>query len=454
MTYTVGGPPDAIVAGDFNGDGRTDLAVANIDDSDVSVLLGNGDGTFQNQMTYTVGGRPDAIVADDFNGDGWTDLAVANEFDTDVSVLLGNGDGTFQNQMTYTVGGGPDAIVAGDFNGDGRTDPAVGNIDDNDVSVLLNNGDGTFADPGQFSTTPHATPEVADLNGDGTDDVLVINAAGDILFRQGQSEDPGRFKPPVKVNPGFPARDIAYVVTRQGPVLAGVDARDDAVSLYVFRADGFVRIGSLPTGRLPAQIVSADLNGDGWDNLVVRNAGDGTLTVFFNNGSGSDATGNDLFPSSVTLLVGLGVSDVTLADVIHDGATDIIVTNKLSGQVSILHNRGDGTFDPPAALSRRDWSVRSRCLQRFRRHHQPRSDGGRGRGTVQVGRPHRPGDDQPRIELVRRARGPGDGPLCEPRRLPDQDSRSGRPRRRLQPRRRLGHRPAQRRRGERLPRRR
>ncbi|MGO9814751.1 MAG: FG-GAP-like repeat-containing protein [Isosphaeraceae bacterium] len=347
-TYTVGNWLEAIVAGDFNGDGHTDLAVANESSIDVSVLLGNGDGTFQSQVHYTVGGGPDAIVADDFNGDGWTDLAVANMDDPDVSVLLGNGDGTFQDQKTYTVGDWPSAIVAGDFNGDGRTDPAVGNIDDNDVSVLLNNGHGTFADPGQFSTTPHATPEVADLNGDGTDDVLVINAAGDILFRQGQSEDPGRFKPPVKVNPGFPARDIAYVVTRQGPVLAGVDARDGAVSLYVFRADGFVRIGSLPTGRLPAQIVSADLNGDGWDNLVVRNAGDGTLTVFFNNGSGSDATGNDLFPSSVTLLVGLGVSDVTLADVIHDGATDIIVTNKLSGQVSILHNRGNGTFDPPA----------------------------------------------------------------------------------------------------------
>ena len=97
------------MAGDFNGDGRTDLAVANVDPySTVSVLLGNGDGTFQAQLTNAVGSSPDAIVAGDFNGDGRTDLAVANYGDNTVSVLLGNGDGTFQPQVTYAVGRYPD----------------------------------------------------------------------------------------------------------------------------------------------------------------------------------------------------------------------------------------------------------------------------------------------------------------------------------------------------------
>ena len=100
-----------------------DLAVANDGDNTVSVLLGNGDGTFQPQVTYAVGQCPDAIVAGDFTGDGRLDLAVANALDDTVSVLLGNGDGTFQPQVTYAVGADPDAIVAGDFNGDGRTRP-------------------------------------------------------------------------------------------------------------------------------------------------------------------------------------------------------------------------------------------------------------------------------------------------------------------------------------------
>ena len=100
--------------------------------------------------------------------------------------------------------------------------------------MLLGNGDGTFVDPGQFATTPHATPLVADVTGDGTDDVLVVDGAGDILYRQGIPGQPGSFLPPVTVNPESPlARHRLGAQHRcQGPVLASVDAQDDAISLY------------------------------------------------------------------------------------------------------------------------------------------------------------------------------------------------------------------------------
>ena len=114
-------------------------------------------------------------------------------------------------------------------------------------------------------------------------------AAGNILYRQGIPGQPGTFEPPVTVNPPLPdgsnpytSRDIAWLPdTDQGPVLASVDAKDNAISFYAYRDGGFVRLGgSLTTGQLPAQIIAADLNGDGFTDLVVRNAGDGTLSVY------------------------------------------------------------------------------------------------------------------------------------------------------------------------------
>jgi hypothetical protein len=349
----------AMVAGDFNGDGRTDLAVYEESNSgywpytstsEVSVLLSNGDGTFQPAKTFAVGPDVLSIVAGDFTGNGRIDLALAY-VDGTVSVLPGNGDGTFQPQVTYAVGTQPDAIVTGDFTDDGHLDLAVANAVSSTVSVLLGNGDGTLSVPGQFVTTPHATPVLADLNGDGTDDVLVVDGSGNILYRQAIRGQPGTFEPPVTINPGHPSRDITWVAkTVDGPVIASVDAQDDAISLYAWRNGGFVRIGSLATGRLPAQIIAADLNGDGVDDLVVRNAGDGTLSVFAANSPMGPVDRRIDFPtflSPVTLRVGLGVSDVQAVDTTGSGRLDLVVTNKLTGQVSILYNLADDTFAPP-----------------------------------------------------------------------------------------------------------
>ncbi len=351
-----------LAAGYFSGDGHLDLAVA--DGDGVAILLGNGDGTFQAPVTYGVGfGSPSSsLVAGDFNGDGRTDLAVISDSlnTTAVSALLGNGDGTFEPPIIYEAGVFPMGIAAGDFNGGGQTDLAVGgsnegrlfsnNSADEAVSVLLGNSDGTFSVPGPSVTSPHATPLVADVNGNGTDDVLVVDGSGNILFRQAIPGQPGTFEPPVTVNRGHPSRDITWIpYTIDGPLLASVDAEDDSVSLYAYRDAGFVLIGSLATGQLPAQIIAADLNGDGVDDLVVRNAGDGTFSVFAaNNPVDPVVTQSDIpiFLPPVTLPVGPGVSDVQAVDTTGSGRLDLVVTNSLSGQVSILYNQGDGTFAP------------------------------------------------------------------------------------------------------------
>ncbi len=357
VTYHVGEDPNAIVAGDFTGNGPLDLAVDNQYGGTVSVLLGNGDGTFEPQVTYGTGGANGSLVTGDFNGKGRLDLAIANGYLQTVSVLMGNGDGTFQDPETFGVGAYVDDLVAGDFNGDGRLDLAAISPDPSTIPVLLTNSDGTFTTANWIATAPDNTPVVADINGDGIDDALVIDAAGDILYRQGLAQGSTSFAPPIAINPGFPSRGIAYLPkTDQGPLIASVDSQDNAISFYAWRDGSFVRLdGSLTTGQLPAQILSAELNGDGLDDLVVRNAGDGTLSVYLgttlNQGGLTGPYNPQFLPPSflapVILTTGLGVSDVAAVDTTGSGILDLVVTNQVTGQVSILRNQGNGTFTAP-----------------------------------------------------------------------------------------------------------
>ena len=142
------------------------------------------------------------------------------------------------------------------------------------------------------------------------------------------------------MNPGRPSRDITALVTSQGTLLASVDANDNEVSLFADRHGTFVLVGSLVTGDEPAQIVSADLMGNGEDDLVVRNAGDGTLSVYFSNGSGG-------FSSSAVLAVGAGIWNVSVGDLSPDGRLDILLANQTAGEVEVIWNNGAAGFSLP-----------------------------------------------------------------------------------------------------------
>ena len=339
----------SLVAGDFRDNGITDLAVAVTDyfNGDfVDVLLGNGDGTFQPPAPISLGFGvyPVGIVAGDFTGNGLLDLATADSNGNgtdDYSVYLNNGNGTFQGPSPYALGGtgSSTAIVTGDFTGDGQTDLAISRTSPDDVQVRLSSGDGTFSDPSVVDLVRRETPLVADVNGDGTPDVSVVDAAGDILYRAGIPGKPGVFAPPVTVNQGDPSRDIAFVVIDQVPMLASVDANDDDISLFALRSTRFVLVTKLATGPEPAQILSADLDGDGITDLVVRNAGNGTISVFPGNGQGS-------FLPRIDLPAGLGASDIEVADLQNDGRLDIVFSDRISGEVGVLENLGGGVFAP------------------------------------------------------------------------------------------------------------
>jgi hypothetical protein len=364
VQYAVGGNGiSGIVAGDFTGDGRVDLAVDEAFSHEVSVLLGNGDGTFQAPHEYASGvAYGYGMVAGDFGADGRLDLAVFGDsttFAPEVSILLGNGGGAFQPGGQYPAPDG--AALAADFTGDGLTDLAVTSYASDGVSILLNDGHATLVGAGEFATAPRAMPLVADVTGDGTNDMLVVSGTGEIVYRQGIPGQPGTFEPPVTVNPPLPdgsnpykSRDIAWLPnTDKGPVLASVDAQNKSLTFYAYRDGGFVRLaGSLATGQIPAQIIAADLNGTGMTDVVVRNAGDGTLSVYFGTppipGSSSGPVNPQLAPPDflppVSLPVGIGVSDVQAVETTGNGRLDLLVTNKLSGQVSVLLNLGNGQF--------------------------------------------------------------------------------------------------------------
>ncbi len=325
--------------------------------------MGNGDGTFAPPITESLFSVPDqsgyaplvanaSAVVGDLYDDGKLDLITWGMPTCGISGqhfhpaeqrrrhLSTRRDRDQPNQLQSST--------IADLNGDGRPDLILPNPGNGTITTLLNNVDGTFSAAGQVITGTQDTPLVTDVNGDGTADEHEVHGHGNILYRQGNPQAPGSFLPPLIINSGFPSRDIAWVPdTPEGALLASIDAHDNAVSLYAYRNGGFVRVGSLSTGQIPAQIVAADLNRDGWDDLVVRNAGDGTLSVFLNNGLGSFWSGFDKpFRPPMTIPLGPGVSDLAAIDTTGDGSPDLVITNALSGQVSVLLNQGNGTFAP------------------------------------------------------------------------------------------------------------
>ena len=337
-SFNVGATPQSVAVGDFNGDGKPDMVVANSGDNTVGVLLGNGDGTFQAQVTYAVGSSPYAVAVGDFNGDGYLDFAVANDGSNNVSILLGNGDGTFRAAVSYAVGLGAFSVAVADFNADGHLDLAVADSGIGKVSVLLGNGDGTFQTPLNYAvgSNPRAVA-VGDFNGDGKLDLAVANTNGNnvsILLGNGN----GTFEPAVNYAAGTSPSSVAVGdFNNDGrPDLAV--ANSTSVDVLIGNGDGtFQSAASFAAGTSPEGVAAGDFNGDGNQDLVVANSGSSNVSILLGTGSGS-------FQTAVNYIVGSGPSALAVADFNNNGQLDLAETNVNDSTVDVLLGEGNGTF--------------------------------------------------------------------------------------------------------------
>ena len=205
--FGVGDRTVSMVVGDFNGDGKQDLAVVNSPTNGpgtVSILLGNGAGSFSTASNFGgVGASLLAVLAvGDFNGDGKQDLAVENSSFT-VAILLGDGTGSFSGATSFGVGSFPYGVAVGDFNRDGRQDLAVANGHGDSVSILLGDGIGGFSAATNFSVGDlPSRVEVGDFNGDGKQDLAVLNASPPTSVSILLGDGMGGFSPATNLNIG------------------------------------------------------------------------------------------------------------------------------------------------------------------------------------------------------------------------------------------------------------
>ncbi|MFQ5453031.1 MAG: FG-GAP repeat domain-containing protein, partial [Candidatus Zixiibacteriota bacterium] len=323
ISMSVGDGPLALYAANLNNDNKIDLAVVNSNSNNVSILLNNGDGTFQSAVNYNVGTAPSSVFSCDLDNDYDNDLTVVNYSSYaggfyHISVLLNNGDGTFQNEATYPVGSWPIAVFGSDFDNDGYNDIAVTSFGQDLVSVLINNGDGTFISLDNYTSSygPNSVFSCY-LNNDNFNDLAVSNSSSDkvsVFFNNGD----GTFEPEVTFSVG----SLGYYPT--SIFCADFDGDDDNdivtanknsnnISILLNNGDEtFQPAINYFAGTGSRSVCSADFDGDNDKDIAVANFDADTVSIFFNRTNTPSCcigiTGN---------VDGSGDNQIDIADIVY-----------------------------------------------------------------------------------------------------------------------------------------
>jgi Bacterial type II and III secretion system protein/FG-GAP-like repeat len=309
--YAVGNSPAFVATASLRNNGINDLITANLAANTVSVLLGNGDGTFATQVPYATGTGPVSIATGLFQGgltsvnSEYIDLAVADKTANTVSILLGNGDGTFQPKTDIPTGHAPVSVVAANFHdltSSTEVDLAVANQEDNSIWIFQGNGNGTFNStptviqlPSGFAPASLAT---SDLNSDGHTDLVVV------------------------------------------------DQGNNSVSVLLGNGNGtFQARTDYPTGDSPVYVALGEFNDDGAMDIAVADNASNAVTIYFNQTNSQDEpTGTFVAGSPRDFAAGRGPTAIAVADYSNGGVADLAVSDQTDNAVSILLNLGSGTF--------------------------------------------------------------------------------------------------------------
>jgi hypothetical protein len=332
---SAGSNPASGAIGDFNGDGKQDLAIANNGSSNVSIRLGNGAGGFSGSTNLSVGASPQALAAGDFNGDGNQDLAITSSGSPNVSIRLGNGTGNFSNAPDLSLHNGTVSIVVGDFNGDGKQDLAISQINTPSLFIRLGDGAGNFSSAPDVSIGASATAlAIGDFNGDGKQDLAVGKNTTPIAIRLGDGA--GNFSSAADVILPKTASNIVigdFNADGNQDIAAAVTANSSVEIRLGDGAGGFTGTTSVSTGSNSNFVAIGDFNGDGKQDLA------GTIWNTVKNTPGfvgirlGDGAGN--FSGTTDFGVGTNPSYIGVGDFNGDGNQDFFTANSFTNNASV-----------------------------------------------------------------------------------------------------------------------
>jgi hypothetical protein len=355
----VGNNPRSLAIGDFNSDGKSDLAAANLFSNNVTILVGNGSGGFTQPAgsPVAVGTYPQSVVVGEFNQDGKLDLAVANTTSNNVTILLGDGSGGFNEPADSPIntGAGPAFLAVGDLNLDGRIDLASANANSNSLTILLGNGSGGFTQAGGSPIGVGLIPvsvSVGDFNLDGKPDLAIANGGSTnvtILLGNGSG---GFFQSAGSPVSGGSVVGVGDFNLDGKPDLAVANYNTNNLTIQLNSCNAFPCSGMgfsqpagspIDLGSAHFSVTVADFNLDGKADLTMADPYSNNLTILLGNGSGGFTE-----PAGSPVSAGASPRSIAIGDFNLDGKADMAVTNVDSDNVTILLGNGSGGFTQAA----------------------------------------------------------------------------------------------------------